>query len=42
MRRENKIKCIITKIDMNKDMGEQYKQFKQEDNIYFLYTIQKY
>ena len=38
---EDKIKCKITKIDMNKDMEVQYRQFKPEDNIYYLYTIQK-
>ena len=37
----DKIKCKITKIDMNKDMANEYRQFKAEDNIYYLYTIQK-
>ena len=37
----NKIKCKITEIDMNKGMGTQYKQFKPEDNLYYLYTVQK-
>ena len=37
----DKIRCKVTKIDMNKDMGIEYHQFKIEDNIYYLYTIQK-
>ena len=37
----SKINCEITKIDMNIDMENQYKQFKKEENIYYLYTIQK-
>ena len=37
----SKIKCEITKIDMNIDMENQYRQFKMEDNVYYLYTIQK-
>ena len=36
-----KVKFKITKIDMNKDMAIEYGQFKNEDNIYYLYTIQK-
>ena len=37
----DKIKCKITTIDMNNEMGKEYKQFKTEDNLYYLYTIQK-
>ena len=36
-----KVKFKVTKIDMNKDMATEYSQFKHEDNIYYLYTIQK-
>ena len=36
-----KINYEITKIDLNKIMENNYKQFKMEDNIYYLYTIQK-
>ena len=36
-----KVKFKVTKIDMNKDMSTEYSQFKHEDYIYYLYTIQK-
>ena len=36
-----KIKYEITKIDVNQIMENDYKQFKMEDNIYYLYTIKK-
>ena len=36
-----KIKYEITKIDVNQIMENDYKQFKMEDNIYYLYSIKK-
>ena len=36
-----KIKYKVTTIDMNEIMKEEYKEFNQSDNIYYLYTITK-
>ena len=35
------IKYIVATIDMNETMKEEYKEFNQSDNIYYLYTITK-
>ena len=34
-----KIKYKVTTIDMNETMKDEYKEFNQSDNIYYLYTI---
>ena len=36
-----KIKYKVATIDMNETMKEEYKEFNQSDNIYYLYTITK-
>jgi hypothetical protein len=36
-----KIKYETTKIDLNKNVDPEFQKFKEEDNIYYLYTIQK-
>ena len=35
------IKYKVATIDMNETMKEEYKEFNQSDNIYYLYTITK-
>ena len=37
----SKIKYKVATIDMNETMKEEYKEFNQNDNIYYLYTISK-
>ncbi len=37
-----KIKYKVATIDMNEIMKEEYKEFNQSDNIYYLYTITKF
>ena len=36
-----KIKYKVATIDMNETMKDEYKEFNQNDNIYYLYTITK-
>ena len=36
-----KIKYKVATIDMNETMKEEYKEFNESDNIYYLYTITK-
>ena len=36
-----KIKYKVATIDMNETMKDEYKEFNQSDNIYYLYTITK-
>ena len=36
-----KIKFKVSTIDMNEEMKEEYKEFNQNDNIYYLYIITK-
>ena len=36
-----KIKFKVATIDMNEEMKEEYKEFNQNDNIYYLYIITK-